>query len=130
MIKASTAAIPPCPDLPGTILCYTRPGKEEIERTAKEIRKIVHYEDCMYYKMNKVTENKIDHRYGHKRIPHYMHTLKGFFYEYSQIVQNWILVNMNIFILFFYISVNAHISNEIIGPVLYTLINIGMKYSL
>lgn len=105
MLKASTAAATDCPNESGTILCFSRPGKEEIERVAKEIRKIVHYDYCMYYKVNKITEDKIDHRYGHKHIPNYMHTLKGYFYEYSKEMEEWILVNIRIFLIFLYISV-------------------------
>ena len=101
MLKASTAAMARNPNLAGTILCYTRPGEEEVHLAAKEIRKSVHYEYCMYYKMNYMTENKIDHRYGHKRIPRYMHTPKGFFYKSSE--EGWVLVSINIDFIVLYI---------------------------
>lgn len=103
MIKASTAAHSKYPEDRGTILCYTKPGEEEIERAAKEIRKIVHYERCMYYKINKQSQNNICQRNGHKRIPKYMHTVKGFLYRNNS--ENfWTLINVSTFIyLFLYI---------------------------
>ena len=103
MIKASTAAMPRDSNNPGIIMCFTRPGEEEIEQAAKEIRKIIHYEPYMLYKLNSRTENRIDLRHGY--IYKYMHTFKGFFYRTSEL--GWILVNINV--ISFYASLTLQI---------------------
>lgn len=81
-------------------MCFTRPGIHEIKRAAEEIRRVVNYENIMYYKTNNVTESGISNKNGHGRISIYMHTFKGFLYRNSA-TEGWVLVNILEFFLFF-----------------------------